>query len=101
MWKCTYWCKILIPQLVRWYIHLQSPRNPLSKHENDALKTLIKMNMDNHYEKLRMPKAHYLSTKTQKITHIQLLCIVVTYEIRVFFEGAKKEAFSSVFKKTL
>jgi hypothetical protein len=27
--------------------------------------------------------------------------IVVTYEIRVFFEGAKKEVFSSIFKKTL
>jgi hypothetical protein len=26
-------------------------------------------------------------------------CIVVTYEIRVFFEGAKKEVFSSIFKK--
>jgi len=73
----------------------------LSKHENDALKTLIKMNVDNHYEKLSLPKAHYLSTKTQKITHIQLLCIVVTYEIRVFFEGAKKEAFSSILKKNI
>ncbi len=28
-------------------------------------------------------------------------CIVVTYEIRVFFEGAKKEVFSSILKKTL
>jgi hypothetical protein len=27
--------------------------------------------------------------------------IVVTYEIRVFFEGAQKEVFSSIFKKTL
>jgi hypothetical protein len=27
--------------------------------------------------------------------------IVVTYEIRVFFEGAKKEVFSSIFLKTL
>jgi hypothetical protein len=27
--------------------------------------------------------------------------IVVTYKIRVFFEGAKKEVFSSIFKKTL
>jgi hypothetical protein len=27
--------------------------------------------------------------------------IVVTYEIRVFFEGAEKEVFSSIFKKTL
>ncbi len=26
---------------------------------------------------------------------------VVTYEIRVFFEGAQKEVFSSIFKKTL
>jgi hypothetical protein len=25
--------------------------------------------------------------------------IVVTYEIQVFFEGAKKEVFSSIFKK--
>jgi hypothetical protein len=25
--------------------------------------------------------------------------IVVTYEIRVFFEGAEKEVFSSIFKK--
>ncbi len=28
-------------------------------------------------------------------------CIVVTYEIRVFFEGAKKEVFSSILRKTL
>jgi hypothetical protein len=27
--------------------------------------------------------------------------IVVTYEIRVFFEGAQKEVFSSIFKKAL
>ncbi len=27
--------------------------------------------------------------------------IVVTYEIRVFFEGVQKEVFSSIFKKTL
>jgi hypothetical protein len=27
--------------------------------------------------------------------------IVVTYEIRVFFEGAQKEVFSSIFKKSL
>jgi hypothetical protein len=27
--------------------------------------------------------------------------IVVTYEIRVFFEGAKKEVFSSIFLKKL
>jgi hypothetical protein len=27
--------------------------------------------------------------------------IVVTYEIRVFFKGAQKEVFSSIFKKTL
>jgi hypothetical protein len=26
------------------------------------------------------------------------LCIVVTYEIRVFFEGAQKEVFSSILK---
>ncbi len=36
----------------------------------------------------------------------QLICdfvfiIVVTYEIQVFFEGAQKEVFSSIFKKTL
>jgi hypothetical protein len=27
--------------------------------------------------------------------------IVMTYEIRVFFEGAQKEVFSSILKKTL
>jgi hypothetical protein len=27
--------------------------------------------------------------------------IVVTYEIQVFFEGAQKEVFSSIFKKAL
>jgi hypothetical protein len=27
--------------------------------------------------------------------------IVVTYEIQVFFEGAQKEVFSSIFLKTL
>jgi hypothetical protein len=30
-----------------------------------------------------------------------MLSIVVTYEIRVFFEGAEKKVFSSIFKKTL
>jgi hypothetical protein len=29
------------------------------------------------------------------------ITIVVTYEIRVFFEGAQKEVFSSIFKKAL
>jgi hypothetical protein len=28
-------------------------------------------------------------------------CIVVTYEIRVFFEGAQKEVFSSIFLKRI
>jgi hypothetical protein len=27
-----------------------------------------------HYEKLRLLKPHYLAIKTQKTTHIQLLC---------------------------
>jgi hypothetical protein len=27
-----------------------------------------------HYEKLRLPKPHYPTTKSQKTTHIQLLC---------------------------
>jgi len=27
-----------------------------------------------HYEKLRPSKPHYLATKAQKTTHIQLLC---------------------------
>jgi hypothetical protein len=29
------------------------------------------------------------------------MAIVVTYEIRVFFKGAQKEVFSSIFKKAL
>jgi hypothetical protein len=40
----------------------------------------------------------------QLSTHLKFGChstIVVTYEIRVFFEGAQKEVFSSIFKKTL
>ncbi len=28
---------------------------------------------------------------------VSFFCIVVTYEIRVFFEGAQKEVFSSIF----
>jgi hypothetical protein len=32
---------------------------------------------------------------------LDLEVIVVTYEIRIFFEGAKKEVFSSIFKKAL
>jgi len=32
-------------------------------------------------------------------THKHEKIIVVTYEIRVFFEGAQKEVFSSIFKK--
>jgi hypothetical protein len=32
---------------------------------------------------------------------LTLPTIVVTYEIRVFFEGAQKEVFSSIFLKTL
>ncbi len=31
----------------------------------------------------------------------EVRCIVVTYEIRVFFEGPQKEVFSSIFKKAL
>jgi hypothetical protein len=31
----------------------------------------------------------------------KLANIVVTYEIRVFFEGAQKEVFSSILKKSL
>jgi hypothetical protein len=31
----------------------------------------------------------------------KMIFIVVTYEIRVFFEGAQKEIFSTIFKKTL
>ncbi len=30
---------------------------------------------------------------------LNFFSIVVTYEIRVFFEGAQKEVFSSIFKK--
>jgi hypothetical protein len=30
--------------------------------------------------------------------HAKLLCIVATYEICVFFEGAQKEVFSSILK---
>jgi hypothetical protein len=30
-----------------------------------------------------------------------VISIVVTYEIRVFFEGAEKEVFSSIFKKNI
>jgi hypothetical protein len=33
--------------------------------------------------------------------HLAINSIVVTYEIQVFFEGAEKEVFSSIFKKTL
>jgi len=56
---------------------------------------------------------HMFATKTRPLTrflHEDALtpmeveaskCIVVTYEIRVFFEGAKKEVFSSILKKTL
>jgi hypothetical protein len=33
---------------------------------------------------------------TKKVTSLN--CIVVTYEIRVFFKGAQKEVFSSILK---
>jgi hypothetical protein len=41
-----------------------------------------------------------LKTKRKKEMTMRQI-IVVTYEIRVFFEGAQKEVFSSIFKKTL
>jgi hypothetical protein len=40
----------------------------------------------------------YLIRKSKNKSHG---VIVVTYEIRVFFEGVEKEVFSSIFKKTL
>jgi hypothetical protein len=30
-----------------------------------------------------------------------ILSIIVTYEIQIFFEGAEKEVFLNIFKKTL
>jgi hypothetical protein len=36
-----------------------------------------------------------------KLSFVFDLFIVVTYEIRVFFEGAQKEVFSSILKKAL
>jgi hypothetical protein len=39
--------------------------------------------------------------KVMWMSKISFENIVVTYEIRVFFEGAQKEVFSSIFKKTL
>jgi hypothetical protein len=41
-----------------------------------------------------------LTTKIVRFSGL-IFSIVVTYEIRVFFEGAQKEVFSSIFKKTL
>jgi hypothetical protein len=35
------------------------------------------------------------------LIHPRIYLIVVTYEIRVFFKGAEKEVFSSIFKKIL
>jgi hypothetical protein len=35
------------------------------------------------------------------LIHHMLCFIVVTYEIRVFFEGAQKEVFSNIFKKNI
>jgi hypothetical protein len=46
--------------------------------------------------------SNLLGTKTKIIFNISCdHLIVVTYEIRVFFEGAQKEVFSSIFKKAL
>ncbi len=43
---------------------------------------------------------HLLPLSPQQI-YLNFQFIVMTYEIRVFFEGAQKEVFSSIFKKTL
>jgi hypothetical protein len=37
----------------------------------------------------------------QGFSKLYVIVIVVTYEIRVFFEGAQKEVFSSIFFKKL
>jgi hypothetical protein len=39
-----------------------------------AKTSLVDDNYDLHYEKSHLLKSHYLATKTQKKTHIQLLC---------------------------
>jgi hypothetical protein len=42
-----------------------------------------------------------LNLKCKEFQFTSYIVIVVTYEIRVFFEGAQKEVFSSIFKKAL
>jgi hypothetical protein len=50
---------------------------------------------------LTSPSVVATITKTTTMCGVEMQCtriyIVVTYEIRVFFEGAQKEVFSSIF----
>jgi hypothetical protein len=48
-----------------------------------------------------MPRAWKKANAKQYPRKFQSETIVVTYEIRVFFEGAQKEVFSSILKETL
>ncbi len=46
-------------------------------------------------------RLHWAAFNSLGIFHLWILDIVVTYEIRVFFEGAQKEVFSSILKKNI
>jgi hypothetical protein len=52
-------------------------------------------------EATKFPKQGFSNGTFDKWFHKATLCIVVTYKIRVFFEGAEKEVFSSIFFKKL
>jgi hypothetical protein len=71
LWSCL--------ELSSYFNTTKNPHNDI-KHRihcrglcfSVLMKTWIKITT--HYEKLCLPKPHYLATKTQKTTHIQLLC---------------------------
>jgi hypothetical protein len=43
----------------------------IATHGNEMI---FNIEINNHYEKFHPPKPHYLAPKTQKTTHVQLLC---------------------------
>jgi hypothetical protein len=66
--------------------------------------TNIKLNNPiNYVKKLNELKEQMVSSclAFAPTWQLKVTVIVVTYEIRVFFEGAQKEVFSSIFKKSL
>jgi hypothetical protein len=53
-----------------------------------------------HYHNQNFHQCTYPLTQHMLLQFFLIYKSIMTYEIRVFFEGAQKEVFSSIFKKT-